>query len=178
MDDQDITLISLWVHVPLVITWIGLVMLDVVAAFAPGLDVGQRSRMIMWSRWFVIVAIPVIMITGIWQTIDNPFLRVESYSGLSALRERTLYGDLLFWKHAAVIATFGLTILVRFFLAPRMGSRGASGAPPPVAAGASGSSMALADNRALQLVRTASVANLVACLFAILLATRMVLELH
>jgi len=169
VDRQDITLVSLWLHVPFITTWIGLVMFDVFAAFAPMLNGGQRVRLMIWSRAFVLIAIPVIMVTGVWQTIENPFFRVDAYSKLSELRDRTLYGDLLFWKHGFVIITFALTILVRFILAPRLVLQGA------VQQG----TVAVAVNEStLRLVQIASVANLGACLGAVLLATRMVVELH
>jgi hypothetical protein len=177
MDRQDWLLVSLWIHVPFITAWIGLVMLDAVAMFAPGLDGQQRARLLLWSRVFVAVAIPVIMITGIWQTVENPFYRVESYSGLSQLRDRTLYGDLLFWKHGFVLATFGLTILTRFILAPRL-MADATGAA--VSAGGVMSLFGVLDDgqRASKLAQMATLLNLAACLGAVLLATRMVGELH
>ncbi len=168
MDNEDWLKLSLWVHVPFVVTWFGFVMLDVFAAFAPGVDDRQRLRMIGWSRLFVIVAIPTIFATGVWQTIENPFFRVESFSGLSELRDRTLYGDLLFWKHVFVIATFGLTLLVRFVLAPRLMAGVA-------ADGGGAAGVLVASLRQVQLL---SLLNLGANLAAILLATRMVAELH
>jgi len=178
MDRQDITLVSLWVHVPFIMVWIALVMFDAFAAFAP-MTGGQRARIFSWSRLFVLVGIPVIMITGIWQTIENPFFRVDAYSKLSELRDRTLYGDLLFWKHGFVLATFGLTILVRFILAPRLVT---SEAPEPVSVGPSGAAVATTDaatsDGTLRLIQIATVLNLLACLGAVLLATRMVAELH
>ena len=180
MDRQDITLVSLWVHVPFIMTWIALVMFDGFAAFAPMLRGDQRARILTWSRLFVLLAIPVIMVTGIWQTIENPFFRVDAYSKLSELRDRTLYGDLLFWKHGFVLATFGLTILVRFILAPRLGG---SDNIDPVIAGSSGGAAVAAEAPAaagttLRLIQVATVLNLAACLGAVLLATRMVVELH
>jgi hypothetical protein len=171
LERQDWTLLSLWIHVPFVIAWIGVVMLDAFAAFAPGIEDGQRARMIAWSRPFVLIAIPVIMVTGIWQTMDNPFFDVESWSALQRLKNRTLYGDLLFWKHVFVVATFGLTILVRFILVPRL--RG-----PTVSSSGGATALAMTDERTLGLVRIASALNLAACLAAVLLATRMVAELH
>lgn len=176
MDRQDITLVSLWFHVPFITTWIGLVMFDVFASFAPMLHGGQRVRLMTWSRAFVLIAIPVIMVTGVWQTIENPFFRVDAYSKLSELRDRTLYGDLLFWKHGFVVITFGLTILVRFILAPRLILPGTI---DQSAAAVQQGTVALAVNEStLRLVQIASVANLAACLGAVLLATRMVVELH
>jgi hypothetical protein len=119
------------------------------------------------------------MITGIWQTIENPFFRVDAYSKLSELRERTLYGDLLFWKHGFVLATFGLTILVRFILAPRLA---AAGVRDEVSVRPSGAAFASAEvvpaNNTLRLIQLATALNLAACLAAVLLATRMVAELH
>jgi hypothetical protein len=179
MDRQDITLVSLWVHVPFIMVWIALVMFDAFAAFAPTLSSAQRTRFITWSRLFVLIGIPVIMITGIWQTIENPFFRVDAYSKLSELRERTLYGDLLFWKHGFVLATFGLTILVRFILAPRLA---AAGVRDEVSVGPSGAAFASAEavpaHNTLRLIQLATALNLAACLAAVLLATRMVAELH
>lgn len=169
MDRQDVTLVSLWVHVPFITTWIGLVMLDAFATFAPGLSGSQRAGIIAWSRPFVLLAIPVILATGVWQTVENPFYRVESYSDLSELRDRTLYGDLLFWKHACVLATFVLTALVRFVLAPRLQAG--------VLATVGGGEGAL-DASDFRLIQVGTLLNLAACLGALMLATRMVVELH
>ncbi len=167
MDREQITIVSLWVHVPFIITWIGLVMLDAFALFAPGVADDQRRHMLQWSRRFVLLAIPVIMVTGIWQTMENPFLRVDSFSRLELLRQRTLYGDLLFWKHGFVLLTFGLTVLVRFVLAPRWGL---------VLATEAGRIESMTGME--RLLKLASLLNLGACAGAVLLATRMVLELH
>lgn len=166
MDRQDVTLISLWLHVPFVTAWIGLIMLDFFAIFGPGLTDEQRPRILTWSRPFVLIAIPVILMTGVWQTIENPFYRVDSWSALSELKKRTLYGDLLFYKHVFVIVTFGLTVLVRFVLAPRLRAALAT------AGGV------VSDHGTYKLLRVASVANIGAGLAAVLLATRMVAELH
>ena len=121
MERADFTLISLLIHIPFITAWIGLVMFDAFAAFAPGIDEDQRPRLIQWSQKFTLLAIVVIMTTGVWQTMDNPFVRVDSYSDLGTLKDRTLYGDLLFWKHVFVVGTFALTLLIRFYLAPRAG---------------------------------------------------------
>jgi len=165
MDRADLTLVSILVHVPFITAWIGLVMLDAFAAFAPGVDEPQRPRIMQWPRKFTILAIVVIMVTGVWQTMDNPFVRVDSYSDLNTLKERTLYGDLLFWKHVFVFATFGLTLLVRFYLAPRASSDLSASSGAAIAGVA-------------PLLKPAVALNLAACLGALLLASRMVLELH
>jgi putative copper export protein len=167
LDSQDLTLVSLFIHVPFVTAWIGFVMFDIFAALAPGLTPAQRGRFIAWSRWFVVLAIIVIMITGVWQTMKNPFIEVNSFATLEQLRERT-YGFALFLKHGAVLATFGLTIITRFFLAPRL-------AAVPVGA-ASGETPA--TQRLGQLVLGASILNIIACLAALIFTTRMVWTQH
>jgi hypothetical protein len=172
VDSGDWTLLSLWIHVPLVTVWVGLVMFDVFAAFAPSLEMAQRARLITWSRPFVIVAIILILVTGIWQTMENPFLQVRSYAELEELRERT-YGLALFWKHGFVLLTFVLTVVVRFFLAPRLATEAmtATTAGTDVAVAAAGGQTARA-------VRWLSLLNLAACLGALVLATSMVWQLH
>lgn len=170
MDTGDWTLLSLWVHIPIVTAWIGLVMLDAYASSVPGLTTEQRGRMITWSRTATIVLIGVILVTGIWQTMKNPFSEVSSYSELSKLRDST-YGLSLFIKHIFVVATFVLTLAVRFYLAPRL--TGASSMAP-----ATSGAVVAAESRELTAVRWLSVLNLLACLGALIFATRMVWELH
>ncbi|MBI2761509.1 MAG: hypothetical protein HYX51_08800 [Chloroflexi bacterium] len=173
---MNLTLLSLWVHIPVVTAWIGLVMFDVFAAAAPGLEPGQRKRMLLWSRPFVIAAIILILLTGIRQTIDTPFTgatggQVTSWARLEKLRDTT-YGLALFWKHGAVLATFALTILVRFILAPRItaGELYISGAGVAVAQAQASST--------LRLILWASVLNLAACLGALMMVAIMVSQLR
>jgi len=164
---MDRTLLSLYVHVPVVTLWIGLVMLDVYATLVPGLEPGQRERMITWSRPLTILAIVVILVTGVWQTMENPLQPgIRSYAELEKLRENT-YGLALFWKHGFVLATFGLTLLVRFFLAPRMGA--------DVTASDGGAAVAAPR---LQMVRWLSLLNLAACAGALVMTTLMIWQLH
>ncbi len=167
MSTDLITLISLWVHVPLVTAWIGLVMFDLFAILAPGLETAQRARLLTWSRPFVVIAIPIIIATGIWQTIHNPLGELTSFSALNALRERTAYGSALFWKHGCVLATFALTVYTRFYLGPRLSLVTAPFSPPPVGT--------VEFQRSILWV---SLANAAACLGALLLATRMIWLLH
>jgi hypothetical protein len=174
VDRQDWTVLSLWVHVPFIVAWIGLVMVDVVAMFAPGFERAQRARLLLWSRPFAVVAIVAIIVTGVWQTIENPFYPLSSYSDLNELKRRTLYGDLLFWKHVFVIATFVLTIATRFILAPRLRDDGGGA----VVTGGGALAFIGGGENVLNLTRLGSLANLLACLGAILFATRMVWELH
>lgn len=178
MDEGALTLLSLWIHVPMVTAWIGMVMLDVVASTAPGLTLEQRGRMFAWFRPFIIVVIAIILITGVWQTMKNPFSEVSSYSELRALRDTT-YGFSLFIKHGFVLATFGLTLLVHFYFAPRLANAGAIGAPgrPPM-----GDTVAVTRGEEvtqdLTATRWLSALNLLACLGALIFATRMIWELH
>ena len=161
----DPTLISLWIHVPLVTAWIALAMLDLLVVCAPGLTNEQRGRILTWSRPFTIGAIIVIMFTGVWQTIYNPVREVTSYAELSNLRETTMYGYALFWKHGFVVATFALTIIARFWLAPRLLASSpttSQGGPAPA-------------ERTLFWVTSL---NLAACVGALVLATRMIWTLH
>jgi putative copper export protein len=178
VDEGDLTLLSLWVHIPLVTAWIGMVMLSVFASSVPGLSLEQRGRMIAWFRPFIVVAVVVILITGVWQTMRNPFMEVNSYTELRALRDTT-YGFSLFVKHGFVLATFILTPIVHFYFAPRLMNPAAVGTPggPPV----SDTLVATAREpvtRDLAATRWLSVLNLLACLGALVMATRMIWELH
>ena len=178
VDEGQLTLLSLWIHIPIVTAWIGMVMIDVYASNAPGLTVSQRGRMIAWFRPFVIAAIAIILITGIWQTMKNAFSEVSSYAELEDLRSTT-YGMSLFLKHIFVVATFFLTLVVHFYFAPRLMNPAAVGTPggPPV----SDTLVATAQEPVtldLTATRWLSVLNVVVCAGALIMATRMIWELH
>jgi hypothetical protein len=162
----DPTLLALWLHVPFVTAWVGLVMLDVIALIAPGLTTEQRARIVAWSRPFSIVAIVVILATGVWQTIYNPIREVTSYAALAELRTTTMYGHSLFWKHGFVMATFALTLVARFWIAPRL-----------LALSARSSDATALPGMERTLFWVSSL-NLAACLAALVLATRMIWALH
>src|SRR5205085_8823737 len=106
-----------------------------------------------------------IMVTGVYQTIENPFHSIRSYSDLHDLRDNTTYGMALFIKHAFVILTFILSPVLRFYFAPRVAR---------VEAGADGAAVA-SDVKLLQL---ATVVNLALCMLALMAAARMTIELH
>lgn len=164
MSRHDITLISLLFHIPAITFWVGLAMWDVFATLTPGLADEQRVRLIGRMKTLTLLLISIIMVTGIWQTIDNPFSRVESYSALEALRDNTTYGKALFVKHIFVIATFAISIFVRFFLASRA-----------EASIQSDGTMAAQQSKWLTY---AVVLNLGVTLLAVLSAARMTIELH
>lgn len=173
------TLLSLWVHIPVVTAWIGLVMWDFFASTAPGLAATQRGRLIAWSRPFTILAIVVIMITGIRQTMDNPFQWVGSYAELQELKKLT-YGNALFWKHICVFISFGLALPVRFWLAPRLLS-GRDARDDDGIVVSPGGTAALATPAVAQterLISGISAVNLIFCVGALIFATRMIWTLH
>jgi hypothetical protein len=120
----------------------------------------------------VVVAIVLILLTGIRQTMDNPFIHVDSWSTLERLRDRP-YGLALFWKHGCVLVTFVLTILVRFVLAPRLAAEG-SGQSSVSSGGVAVATMSSTQRLILGL----SALNAAACLGALILATVMVWQLH
>lgn len=181
MDTGDLTLLSLWVHVPLVTAWIGLVMWDLFASATPGISAEQRGRMIAWSRPFVIVAIIVIMITGIWQTVYNPLgPKVTNWDTLQQLKGKT-YGLALFYKHIFVLLTFALTVVVRFVLAPRLRDQGNTFQRQTQMQMQSGSAVAITASAATtteRLILWLSALNVAACLSVLVFATRMIWELH
>jgi len=170
VDTGDWTLLSLWIHIPVVTLWIGMVMLDVFASNVPGIPSDQRGRMIAWFRPLILVAIAVILVTGTWQTMKNPFTEVNSFDTLERLREST-YGFSLFLKHGFVLATFALTLVVHFLLAPRL-------AATPVVVPSGGGAVAVGAPPVERTIRLLSWLNLAACLGALMMATRMVWELH
>ena len=167
MSKDDVTLVSILVHVPFITAWIGLVLFDVFASSTPGIPDGQRGRLIARARWAAVGIIAVILVTGIWQTAENPFVKVSSWATLEKLRSRT-YGEALFFKHIFVVITIALTFWTRFVLAQRLAM--ASVATTGVLTG---------EGQSLRrLITRVSLLNLGACFFAVLMAARMEIELH
>jgi putative copper export protein len=165
---DDLTLISILVHVPFVTFWIGLVMFDAFTMLSPALSTEQRARFIARTRWIAVIAVAVILLTGIWQTMENPFVKVDSWATLEKLRTKT-YGQALFFKHICVFTTFALTYFTRFVLAPRLIASAETAPTGDAVAATSGL------QRALTL---ATLLNVAACFGAVILAARMEIELH
>jgi uncharacterized cupredoxin-like copper-binding protein len=161
----DLLLVSLIVHIPAVTIFVGLALWDVFLTFMPGIERAQRARMIGKTAVLTLVLIAIIMVTGVYQTIENPFRSIRSYSDLHDLRSDTTYGMALFIKHAFVILTFILSPILRFYFAPRVAN---------VEAGPDGAAVA-SDAKLLQL---ATVVNLALCMLALMAAARMTIELH
>jgi putative copper export protein len=155
LERQDWLLASLLIHVPAVVTWISLVGAELVIGLLPGIDAARRGRMLARLRWPTVVLVVVILVTGTWQTIDNPFLQVDSFSALERLRTTKAYGEALFVKHIFVLLTFVLSLLVTFVLSRRI-ERGGSLRPAIIA----------------------TVCNLAACLGALLATVGMTVQLH
>ena len=142
-------------------------MFDAFAMLSPALTAEQRARFVTRTRWIALVAVAVILVTGIWQTMENPFVKVDSWATLEKLRTKT-YGEALFFKHIFVVTTFALTFLTRFILAPRLVAT-AQATP-------GGETVEVAG---LQRTLTfATLLNLAACFGAVILAARMEIELH
>ena len=165
MSQDHAVLISLLIDIPTVTTWIGLCMFDAFVMFTPGIAEEQRARLVVKLRWVTLLLIAVIMATGVLQTIDSPFHHVDSYSSLEYLRHHTTYGQSLFFKHIFVVGTFGLSLVNRFYLAPRA----------QVALTPDGGEAVAAESRLLSL---ATLLNLAFCLGVLLATARMTFQLH
>lgn len=120
MSESTITLVMLWVHVPFAVAWIGVALMGAVLAVAPGLAPSQRAALIRLTLPFVMVAVPVIIVTGVWQTVYNPVTRPQwSWALLEELR-RSTYGMALFYKHVFVVATLVATLAIKLVLVRRL----------------------------------------------------------
>jgi hypothetical protein len=174
MNEGTITLVLLWVHVPFAIAWIGVAMLDAFLAVAPGLSAGQRGALIRLTLPFVYVAIPVIVLTGIWQTVYNPITRpMWSLQILEELKKST-YGWALFYKHVFVTATLVATLAIKLVLVRRLAE------PTGVAAVSSGGALAAqapSDGSDRTLQATAWI-NVLCCLAILVCVVLMVWQLH
>ena len=162
---MDLLLISLIIHVPAISIWIGLSLWDTFVMVTPSIEHQEKARLIGKTALLTMVLLAIILVTGIYQTIENPFRTIESYNDLSNLRKQTDYGMALFVKHIFVIMTFGLSPIIRFYLAPRAGKVSASGGGAAVAT----------DTKLLKL---AVFANFALGMAALVATSRMTFELH
>lgn len=171
--ESSLVQFSLWVHIPAVTLWIGLVMLDLFIALVPGVALSQRGQWLQWSGWITLVLLLLFMVTGIYQTVDNPVgPRVTNWDTLQELKTKE-YGFALFVKHIFVVATIVLTLGIRFIIAPRMSaSRDASSVNVTLGGGA------VATMANARTVAWLSAINLIACMGALFETARMVFTLH
>jgi len=113
-------LISLMIHIPTAILWLGLVLYDAIVVAVPFLTPAQRGSLLHRPRWLVLGSIPVILATGIYQTIYNPINTVNSIDALESLRNTTTYGFALFLKHGFVMASWAMMLTMTYWFAPRL----------------------------------------------------------
>jgi plastocyanin len=157
-------LISLAIHIPSVIAWLGVVLYDAIVVTVPFLTPPQRGSLLMRPRWIVVAALPLFTITGIYQTINNPISTVTDFASLEALRNDTTYGLALFLKHGFVFASIALTFAVTFWLAPKLVALAADTREAP-------------ETRS-RLPLLLSAANVAACAALLLCVAVMVFQLH
>lgn len=118
-------LISLAIHIPAAITWLGIVLYDAIVVAVPYLSAQQRGNLLRRPRWLMLATIPLFMVTGIYQTIYNPLVTITDIPTLERFRAETTYGLALFWKHGFVMFSMAFTLAVTFWFAPRLRRLGA-----------------------------------------------------
>jgi hypothetical protein len=176
MSESSLTLAMLWVHVPFAVAWIGIALFDAFLAVAPGLSAGQRATLIRWTQPFVLIAIPVIVITGIWQTVYNPITEpMWSFAILDQLKRYT-YGWALFYKHIFVVGSLVATLAIKLVLVRRLAAAEAATSATPVRTGvAAAASPSPTSDRQLQ---AGAWANVACCLGILICVVLMVWQLH
>ena len=158
MGAEEWTGISLLVHVPVAVAWSALVGIEAFLCARSDVGGGQRMRAIAAMRWPTLALLLVILVTGIWQTIYNPFLVVTSFATLEELKNTTAYGTALFWKHVFVVGTVVFAVVTRFVLAPRAVAAGVDAPSGPM--------------RGLVWL------NVLACVLVLMATSRMTITLH
>lgn len=172
---ESITLWMLWIHVPFAVAWIGIALIDAFLAVAPGLSAAQRASLIRMTTPAVLVAIPVIIITGVWQTVYNPITAsMWSLQILDELKKST-YGWALFYKHVFVVGTLLATLAIKLVLVRRLE---ASAPTAAVAETGSGAAVALTDNGVDRQVQAGAWLNVLCCLAILVCVVLMVWQLH
>ena len=156
--------ISLLIHIPAAVTWLGIVLYDAIVATVPFLTPAQRGSLLRRPWWLVLLTIPLFGLTGIYQTIYNPFSTITDYASLANLRYTTAYGNALFWKHGFVFASMALTLALTFWFAPKLVAFADDIRPE-----------AVTPSRLPNLV---AAANVVACLALVACVAVMVFQLH
>jgi plastocyanin len=117
--------ISLAIHIPAAIAWLGIVLYQAIVVAVPFLSPAQRGELLARPKWLAVATIPIFTLTGIYQTIYNPISPVTDIASLEALRNETSYGLALFLKHGFVMASMALTLALSFWFAPRLATLGA-----------------------------------------------------
>jgi hypothetical protein len=183
--------VSLAIHIPAAVAWLGVVLYQAVVAAVPYLSVAQRADLLRRPRWLILAVIPLFAITGTYQTINNPFVTLTDFETAEAFRATSAYAQALFWKHGFVLLSMALTLAVTFWLAPRLARSAApvavaaAGANPGPGAGATtvtidatGDGAAGAGPASPGRVSLLAWANVAACLALLLCVAVMVFQLH
>jgi hypothetical protein len=172
---ESITLWMLWIHVPFAVAWIGIALIDAFLAVAPGLSAAQRTSLIRMTTPAVLVAIPVIIITGVWQTVYNPVTApMWSLQILDELKKST-YGWALFYKHVFVVGTLLATLALKLVLVRRLE---AAAPTATVAETGSAAAVALTGNGVDRQVQAGAWLNVLCCLAILVCVVLMVWQLH
>jgi plastocyanin len=174
--------ISLAIHIPAAIAWLGIVLYQAIVVAVPFLSPAQRGELLARPKWLAIATIPIFTATGIYQTIYNPISPVTDIASLEALRNETSYGLALFLKHGFVMASMALTLALSFWFAPRLATLGSavrtkvatSSAQVDVDTGPSGSSGA----SPFSLPALVAWANVAACVALLACVSVIVFQLH
>ena len=171
--------VSLAIHIPAAISWLGVVLYQAVVSAVPYLSTAQRADLLQRPRWLIVAAIPLFFLTGTYQTIFNPFVTLTDFQTAEAFRATSAYAQALFWKHGFVLLSMALTLTVTFWIAPRMAKVETAGAGAAGAAGVAttvtvGEDAAPGGNR----VSLLAWANVAACLALLLCVAVMVFQLH
>jgi plastocyanin len=176
--------VSLAIHIPAAVSWLGVVLYQAVVGAVPFLTVAQRADLLRRPRWLIVAVIPLFFITGTYQTIFNPFVTLTSFETAEAFRATSPYAQALFWKHGFVLLSMALTLTVTFWLAPRLARAATAPATAPATgAGPAGAgSVAVsgegAPDPAAGRVSLLAWANVAACLALLLCVSVMVFQLH
>ncbi|MEI6666413.1 MAG: hypothetical protein WCL53_09735 [Chloroflexota bacterium] len=158
MTPETLTLVSLLIHVPVVVAWIVFASAEAALASPKFLVAQAPLQFVTVLRIPTLVLLAIILVTGIRQTMDNPFVPVNSIETLEKLRDTTTYGMALFIKHIWVVATVVLSLVLRFWLAPRL--------------------LAAGETQPSRLFGILAWLNVGACVLTLLATTRMVIQLH
>ncbi|MES4791760.1 MAG: hypothetical protein C4321_01100 [Chloroflexota bacterium] len=173
---HQLLLLSMVLHVPFSVAWIGVALYAIFVTTVPGLSIEQRGYLLLRTRALVLVSLPVLLLTGVFQTMYNPLTEpITSYAMLSRLRA-TPYGAALFYKHGFVIATIVVTLALVFMLAGKL-ARAGSGA----LASSGAAALASVDPNAESIRRQATwlaLLNGLICLSLLLCVTYIVFSLR
>ncbi len=166
--------VSLAIHIPASIAWLGVVLYQALVGLVPFLSPSQRADLLQRPKWLALATIPLFMVTGIYQTIYNPFVTITDLESLERFRAGTTYGLALFWKHGFVMISVALTLAVTFWFAPRMATVGAA------AATTSGRTLTVDATQPAtsRLPALLTWANVAACLALLLCVAVIVFQLH